>query len=94
MRNVITATNGHILTDGKIYGTVIYLAEGIDGTGFYEITEEEYAALTGGEDATEDDYRSALCEMGLSILKKRRLSLPLRRQKTKRGRRFKRFTAR
>lgn len=44
MRKVITATEGHILTDGEIYGTEIYLAEGMDGTDFYEITLDEYKA--------------------------------------------------
>ena len=45
MRKVIRATEGNILTDGEIYGTVIYLEEGMDGTEFYEISLCEYEAL-------------------------------------------------
>ncbi len=67
MRKIITATDGHIFTDGEIFGTVIYLAEGTDGSDFYEITLEEYNAILTSEDATEEDYRSALCEMGVTI---------------------------
>ena len=42
MRDYIEAREGYILTDGKTYGTIIYLAEGVDKTAFKEITEEEY----------------------------------------------------
>ena len=45
MRKVITASEGHILTNGEIFGREIYLAEGMDETAFYEITDEEYSAL-------------------------------------------------
>ncbi len=48
MRKVIRASEGHILTNGEIYGTVIYLAEDMDSAGFYEITVEEYAAMAEG----------------------------------------------
>ena len=41
-RKVIYADEGKILTNGKDYGRQIFLAEGVDETGFYEITEEEY----------------------------------------------------
>lgn len=42
MREKITASEGHILTDGKAYGTQIYPGEGVDIGSFYEITQEEY----------------------------------------------------
>ena len=41
-RKIIYADNGKLLTNGEIYGKVIYLAEGVNEADFYEITEEEY----------------------------------------------------
>jgi hypothetical protein len=38
----ITASEGMILTNGEIYGTTIYLAEGVDASTFYQIPIEEY----------------------------------------------------
>lgn len=48
MRKIIKATKGHILTDGKIYGRRIYLAECADLTAFFEITLEEYESICEG----------------------------------------------
>lgn len=73
MRNVITATDGHVLTNGDIYGKVIYLAEGMDGADFHEITLDEYNAIIEAEgsheadEATEADYQNALKEMGVQL---------------------------
>lgn len=75
MRKTITATGGHVLTDGDIYGTVIHLAEGMDESAFHEITREEYDAITAAQSfddleslrATEEDYISALGEFGVTI---------------------------
>ena len=41
----LTASEGHILTDGENYGRVVYLASGDDGSKWYEITEEEYQRI-------------------------------------------------
>lgn len=41
-RTVLTADAGYILTDGNIYGKVIYLAEGRSEDDFSEISEAEY----------------------------------------------------
>ena len=40
----LTASEGHILTDGENYGRIVYLAQGDDGEKWYEITEAEYEA--------------------------------------------------
>lgn len=73
-RPYIEATEGHILTNGAIYGRRIYLADGVSEGDFYEITEEEYEAILAedaDEDnpdrATEEDYQQALREMGVSV---------------------------
>ena len=59
-RKVIYADKGTVLTDGKIYGTRIYLAEGQSANGFYEISAEQYEQMmadkvseadTGGDEA-------------------------------------------
>ena len=73
MRNVITATDGHVLTNGDIYGKVIYLAEGMECECFYEITLDEYNSLMAAETSREDDkasaedYMNALKELGVRI---------------------------
>lgn len=38
----LTASEGHILTDGKNYGRIVYLAQGDAGEKWHEITEGEY----------------------------------------------------
>ena len=45
IRKVIYADEGKVLTNGEIYGKQIFLAEDMDETAFYEITDEEYNAL-------------------------------------------------
>lgn len=69
---VINASEGYILTNGEIYGKIIYLADGMDESIFYEITEEEYNAIVSDnelteDDATEADYIAALGEMGVKV---------------------------
>ena len=51
IRTKITASEGMILTDGEIFGTEIFLAEGMTEKDFYEIPREEYEKMQ--EDDTE-----------------------------------------
>ncbi|MBQ9964065.1 MAG: hypothetical protein IJP14_02985 [Clostridia bacterium] len=45
MQEKIIATEGHILTNGEIYGTEIYVGQGIDPADFHEITVEDYQRI-------------------------------------------------
>ena len=45
MRTSIKAKEGYILTNGEIFGTEIFLAEGMSAEGFREITREEYERM-------------------------------------------------
>ena len=38
----LTASEGHVLTNGESFGKIVYLASCDEGDGWYEITEEEY----------------------------------------------------
>ena len=51
-RIILTASEGMILTDGTIYGKMIYLGIGKKAEDFYEITEEEYENLMEGDEAS------------------------------------------
>lgn len=44
-RTILTAAEGFVLTDGEIYGSKIFLAEGRDPADFYEISREEYERI-------------------------------------------------
>ena len=48
-RTVIYADDGMVLTDGNIYGTTIFLAEGESGNSYKEITRAEYDAIIAEE---------------------------------------------
>lgn len=41
-RKILKASVGMVLTDGKNYGKIIYLADGADESAWREIPEEEY----------------------------------------------------
>lgn len=51
-RTILTATDGMILTDGKIFGRTIYLAKDVLPSAFKEITEEEYNKMSAQEHET------------------------------------------
>lgn len=53
VRKKITASEGMILTDGEVYGKIIYLAEGKSEDAFYEITDAEYEEILKGEEENE-----------------------------------------
>ena len=56
-RKVIYADKGKVLTNGTIYGTKIYLAEGMSAYDFYEISTEEYAAIMEKESQEREEWR-------------------------------------
>lgn len=45
VRKMITAEEGHVLTNGEVYGKVIFLAVGQKEEEFHEITVEEYKEI-------------------------------------------------
>ncbi|MBP3376189.1 MAG: hypothetical protein J6L83_05445 [Clostridia bacterium] len=46
----LTASEGHILTDGENFGRIVYLASGDEGEKWYEITESEYDKIKEAEE--------------------------------------------
>ena len=54
MRIVLKADEGYIYTNGTdVYGSTIYLAEGVSADGFYQITREEYEEKIKAEEEVE-----------------------------------------
>ena len=48
-RKVLKADEGMVLTNGTDYGRTIYLADGVDGSTYYQITEAEYFAFLAAQ---------------------------------------------
>lgn len=44
-RKYLRATEGNIYTDGTTYGREILLADGVDASAFYEISNAEYERI-------------------------------------------------
>jgi hypothetical protein len=53
-KKVIYADEGKILTNGEIYGRVIFLADGMSDEGFYEISASEYERILADNIKEED----------------------------------------
>lgn len=49
IRNILYADDGMVLTNGKTFAKVVYLAEGADESVWHEITDAEYKALNENE---------------------------------------------
>ena len=68
---VLIADDGNMLTDDNSFGTTVRLGKGDDGAKWYEITAEEAEKRMNEEiaedEATEEDYQSALREMGVKV---------------------------
>lgn len=72
---VITASEGMVLTNGEAYGKDVYLGVNDSPDNWWEITEEEYAEILrtqeesgfvpGTDNATEVDYQNALKSLGV-----------------------------
>ena len=58
-RKTLTASDGMVLTDGKTYGKIIYLAEDADESAWHEIPEEEYI---NDEEITADEALRIITE--------------------------------
>lgn len=54
-RTILTASAGMILTDGVIFGTKIFLAEGRSAEEFYEIPLEEYERMMEQEEQADGE---------------------------------------
>lgn len=50
-RIILKADKGMVLTDGKVFGRTIYLADGRSKEEFYEITETEFKKTLESEES-------------------------------------------
>ena len=71
-RKILKASDGMILTNGEVYGSEIYLADGVDESTFYEIPESQIVEgeiegeILNSDEASIDDYKEALARLGVS----------------------------
>lgn len=63
----LVASEGMVLTDGENFGRVVYPSSDDNAENWYEITAEEADKRMNGDEATEEDYQSALREMGVKV---------------------------
>jgi hypothetical protein len=68
--NVLIAKEGYVYTNGEAFGNKVELGIYDSADNWLEITEEEYQALKAladiSEEATEEDYKNALDELGVN----------------------------
>ena len=63
-RAILTAEPGMVLTNGTVYGDMVFLAEGADPAEFYQITKEEHNEIMENP-TTAADYEAALARLGV-----------------------------
>ena len=63
----LVASEGMVLTDGENFGRVVYPSSDDNAENWYEITAEEAVKRMNGDEATDEDYQSALREMGVKV---------------------------
>lgn len=56
IRKILYADEGKILTNGSTYGKQIFLADDIDVSEFYEISEQEYEAILAAQDKEANEH--------------------------------------
>ena len=55
IQKVIHAEDGMILTNGEVYGKIVFLADGSDENSFHEITDAEYEEIRKREEARAEE---------------------------------------
>lgn len=50
----LTASDGHVLTNGEVYGKEIYLGINDKVENWHEITDAEYAVIVAEEEKTQE----------------------------------------
>ena len=51
----LTATEGHVLTNGETYSKEIYLGKNDSAENWHEITDEEYAVILAVQEAEAEE---------------------------------------
>lgn len=52
----LTASDGHVLTNGEVYGKKIYLGINDKVENWHEITDAEYAVIVAKEEKAQEMY--------------------------------------